>query len=80
MIERYMQGELLPAEKLLFEARLVLNPEIRTEIHFQKRVYSLIKQYHRQKLKEELELMHQRIFKDPSKRGFRMKIYSLFKP
>lgn len=79
VIERYLQGELSQADRLVFEAQMLVQPALRTNVLFQRRVHELIRIYHRKKLKEELEIMHQRLFNDPRKRNFRQIIELIFK-
>ena len=79
LIEKYLLGGFSPADKFLFEAKLILNPELRKELSFQKKTYKLVRMYHRQRLKEELEEFHQRIFSDPKNMNFRQTIFQIFK-
>jgi hypothetical protein len=54
-IERYLTGKFSPADKFVFEARMLLSPALQTEVLLQKKVFGLVKMYHRKKFKEELE-------------------------
>jgi hypothetical protein len=78
-IDSYLNGTLSHADRLLFEARLIIDPVLKRDLFFQKKTHLLIKMYHREKLKEELETVHQKIFNDPDKMDFRRRIYQLFK-
>jgi len=78
-IERYLLGNLSASDKLVFEFQLMLRPKLRKELYFQKKTYQLVQLYHRKKLKEELETLHQQIFDDPDKVVFQQAIYRLFK-
>ncbi len=78
-IERYLQGSLSLSDKLVFEAQLLLQPKLRMDLYFQKKTYQLVRIYHRKKLKEELETLHQEIFNDPDNIVFQQNIYGLFK-
>ncbi len=78
-IEKYLQGEMSPSEKFLFEAQLLINPGLRMEVRAQKKAYTLVRMYHRKKLKEELESVHQQIFSDPEKTIYQQHVYQLFK-
>jgi hypothetical protein len=78
LIEQYLRGELAPADRLLFEARLLLSPALRTTLHLQKKTYLLVKMYHRKKVQEELEAIHRQLFSDPAKRVFQQNIDHLF--
>lgn len=79
LIENYLNGTLSPADEFLFEAKLMLNKELRRDLYFQKRTHLFIKMYHREKLKEVMEVLHQQIFNDPSKTHFRQRILQIFK-
>lgn len=70
LIERYLDGTLSHADRFLFEARLIIDPGLKRDLFFQKKTLQLIKMYHREKLKEELEILHQRIFNNPNKMDF----------
>lgn len=78
-IDSYLNGTLSHADRLLFEARLIIDPVLKSDLFFQKKTYLLIKMYHREKLKVELQTVHQKIFNDPDKMDFRRSIYQLFK-
>lgn len=78
LIEKYLQGRLSPSDKELFEITLLIDPDLRSALYFQKKTHLLIKMYNREKLKEELEALHQRIFNDPGKQDLRRRIYKLF--
>jgi hypothetical protein len=77
--ERYLLGKIDPSERFLFEARLLIDPGLRMDLQAQKEAYALIKMYHRKKLKEELENLHQQLFRDPDKAVFKQQIIQLFK-
>lgn len=79
LIESYLNGSLSPLETILFESKLALNPGLREDLFYQKKSYQILKAYHREKQKEELETLHKKLFKDPLKRKFQQRIYHLFK-
>ena len=79
LIEKYLNGSLSPADRFLFESRLVIDPVLKRDFYFQKKTLRLIKMYHRERLKEELETLHQQIFNNPDKMNFRLSINQLFK-
>jgi hypothetical protein len=76
--EDYIFGRLTPEDDLLYTAKLLTDPQCRMDTESQRKAYALIKQYGRKKLRAEIELIHQRIFADPTKILFRKKIISLF--
>lgn len=67
-----------PGDALVFEARLLLEPELMDKMHWQKKTYTLINQYGRQQLKQEIEAVHQQLFNRPEHTGFRQKMMRLF--
>ena len=78
-IEKYLNGRLSPVDRFIFESRLIIDPVLKKDLYFQKKTHQLIKQYHREKLKEEINALHQSIFNNPGKINFRQNIYQLFK-
>jgi hypothetical protein len=77
-IELYLAGKLSPWNRMLFASRLRMNPDLRNELQLQKKTYWLVKIYHRKKLREELESLHQQILNNPAKRDFRKRILGIF--
>ena len=78
LADDYIHGKLMPADRLLFEARLLLSPVLRFEVAAQKKVTLLVKMYHRKKMKEELAEIHRRIFSDPANIVFKTNIEQIF--
>jgi hypothetical protein len=65
-------------DALLFDALLILNPDLPYRVLWQKRAYVLVQQYSRKKLKAEIESVHRQLFDEPVHQSFRKKILSLF--
>ncbi len=78
-VEKYLFKQLSAEETLLFEAKLLVNPILRLNVRIQEKIYSLIKMYHRKKLKEEFEIIHENLFSDPARKEFQQSIHQLFK-
>lgn len=78
-IENYLEGKLNPEELLVFQARLLSDPVLKLNVYVQQKVYSILRLYHRKKLKEEVETVHQRVFGDPLKVNLQQAVYQLFK-
>lgn len=76
--EAYIKGEMQPEEALLFEAQLLTNPLMRIDLRLQQKAYSLIRLFHRKKLKEEIAAVQEQLFNDPEKEAFRQQISRLF--
>ena len=67
-----------PGDALVFEARLLLEPELRDKMQWQKETYNIIRQYGRDQLKQEIEAVHRQLFTEPKHAGFRQKIMWFF--
>lgn len=76
--EAYLLHQTTQGERLLFEARLVIQPELRDNMHLQQETYRLVKQYGRKKIREEIEAVHRKLFSEPQHKSFREKIAALF--
>lgn len=77
--EKYLHGDLSPQAALLFEAKLLLNEDLRMNTSLQRIVYRLVTLYHRGKLRSEVEAIHQRYMKDPDNRSYVDSVLKLFK-
>lgn len=78
LIEQYLEGKMSPLDKLMFETKMLVNRDLRKDLYFQQKTYHLIKMYHRKKVREDLELLHQHIFSDPTKIKFQQRILNIF--
>ena len=78
-IEFFVSRQTPPAEALVFEARMIVDQDLATEVSLQKEAYSLINQYGRRQLKTQLDAVHQQLFTLPKHVRFRQKIMALFK-
>lgn len=79
LIEDYLTANGAPADQVLFEARLILQPELKYDVYWQERTYSLIQQYGRQQLRSEIARVHEKLFSAPEHQSFRQKIGKLFR-
>ena len=78
-IEKYLGKSRSNGDALVFEARLILDPDLADKMHWQQKTYALIKNYGRQQLKQEIELVHQQLFTQKEHQSFGQKIKALFK-
>lgn len=78
-IERYLDQELSEEEKILFEAKLVLDPRFKLNVGLLKQIHSLIKLYGRRKMKAEIGKIHNKLFQSPEHVIFQQRIQQLFK-
>jgi hypothetical protein len=77
--EKYMNDKLPPEERLLFEAQLLTSPLLRWNVAAQQRVYTLLKLYHRRKIKEQTQTVQQKLFQESQHAAWREQITQLFK-
>jgi len=77
-IEEYLLKYSTPESRLVFEARMILQPELLQKATEQKRIYDLLRKYSRKQLKTEIEAVHKNLFTAPEHKSFRNKILSLF--
>ena len=78
--EKFLQGELSPEESVVFQARLLVDQELKTNTFFHGMVHRMITLYNRRKLRCEVDALHERLFHDPAKMKFRESIVKLFNP
>jgi hypothetical protein len=79
LIEAHLLGNESPQERLLVEARLILQPDFRQNLHWQQKTHGLVRQYGRQQLKKEIEQVHQALFCPATPhQTFRKKVMSFF--
>lgn len=67
------------ANRIVFEAKTLLEPDLAIRVEDQKTTYAYIREYRRQELREEIAEIDRKIFKETRHRGFRQKILSYFK-
>lgn len=79
LIEDYLTAAAEPADQVLFEARLILQPDLKDSLYWQERTYRLVQQYGRQQLRSEIAKVHDTLFRAPEHQSFRQKIGKLFR-
>ena len=78
--ERFLRGELADDDRLTFNARLLVDQELRRNLFYQRVVHRLVALYHRRKLKAQLNDVHERLVNDPARVSFRESIIKHFNP
>ncbi len=76
--EEYLFKKSAANERLLFEAELILNPELQQSLIWQKKTYELIDLYGKAEIKTELNRVHQEFFSDKKYQSYCLKILSFF--
>jgi len=79
LAEGYLLQTATPAEKLVFEARLMVQPSLREETHWQQKTYDIVREYGRQQLLTEIADVHRKLFSGHTHTGFRRRISRIFR-
>jgi len=77
--EKYLLHEMRPGQRLVFQAKLLTNGDLRRDTFFHNMAHRMIRLYQRKKIKAEIEAAYERLFTDPEKASFREEILKLFK-
>jgi hypothetical protein len=77
-IEKYIFGKLRTSSRLLFEAKLLIDPLLNVNVEMQRKLYSIIRVSGRRKIKSEISRVHQTLFTDPSYQTFQKTTFELF--
>ena len=78
LIERYLNGQLHPADQLVLEARLIIERELLAKTRWQKFTYKLIKAYGRRILKKQIAAVEMQLFTEGEHARFREEINIIF--
>jgi len=78
LIDGYIFNSNPTEDALLFDALLILNPELPGQIMWQKKTHAIVQQYGRRKIRAEIEAVHQQLFSTTEHQSFRRRILSLF--
>lgn len=77
-IEAQVLGLSQPGDTLVFEAKMLLDPELKDKILWQRKTYAIVRRYGREQLEQEIEAVHQKLFNESGHQSFRQKIMKLF--
>jgi hypothetical protein len=77
-IDDYLSGQMNPGDALVFKVNMILNDDLSDEIKHQQNTYAMIKQYGRQKIKEEIIAVQTILATAPKYRSFMKRITNLF--
>lgn len=78
-IENYIFHASGDENRLLSEAKAIIQPQFAEKIQWQRKAYHTIQQYARLQLKNEINAVHQKLFEGPEHRSFRQNIMRLFR-
>lgn len=75
-IDQYLLHEMPPAERLVFQARLLITPALREKVRYQRKALQLVRWLAREQKRQELDSLLDQVMQEPS---FRHSITSIFK-
>jgi hypothetical protein len=78
-VDDHLLGLSAPQDSLLFEAKMILNPELPLNVMWHKQTLNLVQQYGREQLRADIEAVHNQLFTRPEHRSFRQNILRFFK-
>ena len=77
-IDDYVRKQSAPEDALLFEAKLIIDPELKYTVLCHKQTLRLVNQYGRNNLRTIAEKVHQQLFTQAEHQSFREKILRIF--
>ena len=77
-IDRYLLRQLPAGDKLVFDAKLMLCPELKDTVEWQRKVHQLVHLRGRQQLKAQIKGVEEMMFNQPEYSNFRQRILRLF--
>ena len=78
-IEAHLAGRLAPVQRLLLEARLLLDPGFKAEFRRQQQVMAIVRTYGREQLRQELDHLHQQLMTQPETSPFSQLVHQIFR-
>ncbi|WP_020529686.1 hypothetical protein [Flexithrix dorotheae] len=76
-LENLLLEEGDPADRLVMEARLQINKELKEKAYWQALTYRILKHYGREKLKREINMVEKKLFTSPKYKSFQDRIFSI---
>jgi len=76
--EQYLTGQLAPEDRLAYEARLIIDSDLKAQTHWQEHTYQVVRAYGRMQLRNNLEQLHEQLMTEPQHKSFRNKIRNIF--
>jgi hypothetical protein len=78
LIEDFLLGNTNAEDKVLMQARQILQPDLKESVYWQQKTYRLIDTYGREQLRKEIRQVHQMLFTAPEHLSFRERIQQFF--
>jgi len=77
-IEKYLTRQLPNVDRIVFEAELLINDQLRTDVEMQQYVYDMIHLNGQMKLRNEIKAVHDKLFSADLFSDFRKEIYAIY--
>jgi hypothetical protein len=77
-IDDFISGKLSPTESLIFQARVLLDSDLRQQVEWHRRTVAIINLYGRKELRNEVEKIHRDIFAVNSDHSLKHRVRNLF--
>lgn len=78
LIEDFLLVNTNAEDKVLMQARQILQPGLRESVHWQQKTYRLIETYGREQLRKEIRQVHQKLFTAPEHFSFSERVKKFF--
>lgn len=78
-IEKFLFQELPVDEQVLFQAKNILDKELKMKVFLQKKIYRLLNLFHKKALKKQAEEVYFTLMENPEESAFRVEILTIFK-
>lgn len=78
LIEDFLLVNTNAEDKVLMQARQILQPDLQESVHWQQKTYRLIESYGREQLRKEIRQVHQKLFTAPEHASFSERVKRFF--
>ncbi len=75
-IEKYLDNELVPQDRLLFEARLEIDAGLKQNVSLQRKIYALLKAHREYQLRELMQHHYESFLMDSRNRNRLLSIFN----
>jgi hypothetical protein len=79
LIEKFLFQELPAEDQVLFQAKNILDKELKMKVFLQKKIYRLVNLFHKKELKKQAEEVYSALMDNPNESAFRNEILAIFK-
>jgi len=76
--EQYLIGQLAPEDRLAYDARMIVDEDLKEQTRWQLQTYEVVRAYGRMQFRDQLDKIHDRLMAAPQHTVFRNKIRNIF--